>query len=68
MVSLIVNGCFITNNLDNENIKRQIRDELIDTELDAGEVINTLIFSQERWKDYQVTPLFKNIVKDGIEL
>ncbi len=68
MVSLIVNGCFITNNLDNENIKRQIRDELIDTELDAGEVISTLIFSQERWKDYQVTPLFKNIVKDGIEL
>jgi len=51
-----------------EKTKRQIRDQLIDTELEAGEVISTLIYSQARWQDYKVTPLYQNITKDGVEL
>jgi predicted nucleotidyltransferase len=51
-----------------ENYKRAIRDKLLDTELEAGEVISTIIFSQGKWNDYQVTPFYKNIIKDGIEL
>ena len=48
--------------------KTQIRNELLDTELEAEEVISSLIYSQEKWNDYQITPLYKNISKDGIEL
>jgi uncharacterized protein len=52
----------------NEQNKKVIRDKLIDTELEAGEVISTIIFSQKKWSDYTITPLYKNIIKDGIEL
>ena len=51
-----------------EKCKKDIRDKLLDTELEAGEVISTIIFSQRKWNDYQITPLYKNIIKDGIEL
>jgi uncharacterized protein len=51
-----------------EKYKKTIRDKLIDTELEAGEVISTIIFSQKKWNDYNVTPLYKNVIKDGIEL
>ena len=52
----------------NEHLKRQIRSGLIDTELEAEEVISTVIFSQDQWKEYIVTPLYKNILKEGVEL
>jgi predicted nucleotidyltransferase len=52
----------------NEQIKRQIRNRLVDTELEAEEVISTIIFSQEQWKEYLITPLYKNIAKDGVEI
>jgi predicted nucleotidyltransferase len=51
-----------------EKYKKAIRDKLLDTELEAGEVISTIIFSKRKWNDYQITPLYKNIIKDGIEL
>lgn len=51
-----------------ESIKKQIRDQLIDTELEAEEVISTLIFSQDKWSDYMITPLYKNIAKEGVEI
>ena len=52
----------------NEHLKKQIRTSLIDTELDAEEVISTLIYSQEHWNDYKLTPLYKNIAKEGVEV
>ncbi len=52
----------------NEHLKKQIRTSLIDTELDAEEVISTLIYSQKQWMDYKVTPLYKNITKEGVEI
>lgn len=58
----------LTSHQVDESMKRQMRDRLIDTELEAEEVISTLIFSQDNWSDYQITPLFKNISKDGVEL
>jgi uncharacterized protein len=51
-----------------EQMKRQIRDRLIVTELEAEEVISTLIFSQDNWSNYQITPLYKNISKYGVEI
>lgn len=51
-----------------EQEKKRIRDKLLDTELEAEEVISSLIFSKEKWNSYRVTPLYKNISRDGIEL
>lgn len=51
-----------------EKGKRHIRDKLIDTELEAEEVISALIYSESRWNDYQITPLYQNVERDGIEL
>jgi len=58
----------LTSHQMDESIKRKIRDRLIDTELEAEEVISTLIFSKDKWSDYQITTLYKNISKDGVEL
>jgi predicted nucleotidyltransferase len=52
----------------NERLKSQIRDSLIDIELEAGQVISTVIYSQEQWPNYQITPLFQNIEKEGLEV
>lgn len=48
--------------------KNLIRDILLDTELEAEQVISSIIFSQDKWHDYQITPLYKNIAKEGVEL
>jgi predicted nucleotidyltransferase len=52
----------------NERLKSQIRDSLIDVELEAGQVISTVIYSQDQWPNYQITPLFQNIEKEGLEV
>jgi len=52
----------------NERVKSQIRDSLIDTELEAEQVISTVIYSQDQWPNYQITPLFQNIAKEGLEV
>ena len=51
-----------------ERFKRQIRDGLIDTELEAGQVISTVIYSQDQWPNYRVTPLYQNIAEEGVEV
>jgi predicted nucleotidyltransferase len=58
----------LTSSNPTQQYKKAIRDRLIDTELEAGEVISTIIFSQSKWQDYSITPLYKNVIKDGIEL
>ena len=52
----------------NEKIKRQFRTGLIDTELDAEEVISTIIYSKNEWNNYQLTPLYRNIANEGVEI
>lgn len=49
-----------------ENFKSKIREVLIDTELEAEQVISTLIYSQQNWKNYKSTTLYKNITSDGV--
>ncbi len=51
-----------------ENIKQQIRSKLIETELEAGQVVSTVIYSQDQWPKYKVTPLYKNISREGLEI
>ena len=55
----------LTSKISDESLKRRIREVLIDTELEAEEVINTLIYSQKTWRNYQSTQLYKNITTEG---
>ncbi len=58
----------LTSKQVNSNYKKQILNKLLDTELEAEEVINSLIFSIDKWRNYKITPLYQNISKEGIEL
>jgi len=55
----------LTSVKSDESLKRRIREVLIDAELEAEEVISSLIYSQQTWRNYQSTPLYKNINTDG---
>ena len=58
----------LTSQKVNEKLKRTIRENLIDTELEAEEVISTIIYSKKSWPNYKNTPLFENISSEGIEI
>lgn len=51
-----------------ERLKREIRDRLFEVELTTEEVISTIIENKENWLRYEVTPLYKNIEKEGVEV
>ena len=58
----------LTSQKVDEKLKRAIREILIDIELEAEEVISTIIYSKKSWHNYENTPLFENILSEGIEL
>jgi uncharacterized protein len=58
----------LTSKKADEMMKREIRDRLIDIELEAEQVISTIIYSQNQWSDYKITPLYKNVHKEGLEV
>ncbi len=49
-----------------EAIKRHIRDQIFDIELETDEIISTIIENKNDWASYEVTPLFQNIEKEGL--
>ena len=51
---------------DTETIKRKIRDKLFEIELETDEIISSIIENKKKWGNYKVTPLFKNIEKEGL--
>lgn len=58
----------LLNKVVNESLKEQIRDELFEMELANDQVVSTIIYSKQNWKDLSITPLYKNIQNDGIRL
>lgn len=49
--------------------EQKFRHSLYDIELDSGEVISLIIYSKKEWnKKLKITPLFKNVNKEGIRL
>ncbi|MGE0019878.1 MAG: nucleotidyltransferase domain-containing protein [Draconibacterium sp.] len=50
------------------NLKNQINDELFEAELETDEVLTAIIANKNQWESYYNTPLFKNILKEGIEI
>ena len=51
-----------------ESLKRKIRDKIYEVELETDEIISTLIENKTDWLKYEITPLYKNIEKEGIEV
>ena len=44
-------------------------DEFYELELDTGEIISPLIYSKTDWSNNRnVTPLYENIIKEGIKI
>lgn len=47
-------------------LEDDILDKLYEVELKAGEVITSVIENRERWKNLELTPLFKNVKREGV--
>jgi predicted nucleotidyltransferase len=50
------------------DLKNKIYDELFEIELETEEVLTGIIQNINSWSDYSKTPIYNNILKDGIEL
>lgn len=50
-------------------IEKKYRDEMFELELEIGQPISTFIYSKNDWNTkHSVTPLYKNIQKDGVKI
>jgi predicted nucleotidyltransferase len=49
-------------------LKNKIYDELFETELETEEVLTGIIQNINSWSGYSKTPIYNNILKDGIEI
>jgi predicted nucleotidyltransferase len=59
--------------IDNKRVTNEIedlfRDDLYDIELECGEIISTFIYPKDYWKgSLSFSPLYKNVVKEGVRL
>lgn len=46
-----------------------LRDPILDIELDSGEIISLLVYSKNDWIGKQsISPLFSNVSKEGIRI
>ncbi|MEA3446368.1 MAG: nucleotidyltransferase domain-containing protein [Bacteroidota bacterium] len=53
---------------ENTETKKLFRDKIFDTELELEEAISTIIHNKEVWQEYEVTPLYQIISKEGIQV
>ena len=61
---ILVNEEKITN-----EIEKTIKYPLYEIEWEVGEIISPMIFSKIEWeKKYHITPFYKNVLSEGIEL
>ena len=58
----------LTNLLENRQTKNLFRDKTFDAELELEEPISTIIHNKSTWKEYEITPLYQNILKEGIKI
>jgi predicted nucleotidyltransferase len=63
-ILILVDSDKVTNDVDD-----QFRDDLYNIELESGQNISTLIYPKDYWKTTLIfSPLYLNIIKDGIRL
>ena len=53
----------------NFDYESDLRDPIIDIELETGEVISLLVYSKSDWRKKQISsPLFENVKNEGIKI
>lgn len=51
------------------DIERAFRNNLFDLEIETGEVFSTFVYQKKDWNTrHKVTPLYRNIKKEGVRL
>jgi predicted nucleotidyltransferase len=46
-----------------------LRDPIIDIELESGEIISLLVYSKSDWRNKKtISPLFANVIEEGIKI
>lgn len=58
----------LTNFQVTRDLKNRISDELFETELETDEVLTGIIQNINMWNQSSETPIYNNIIKDGIEI
>ncbi len=58
----------LLDSLINEEIKEKIHDELFEIELETEQAINSIIQSKKSWNDFNITPFYQNIKKEGVRI
>ncbi len=58
----------LTESNPDREFRNKIYDELFESELETDEVLTGIIQNIESWNEYSKTPIYQNIVKDGIEI
>jgi len=59
----------LTDYLVSIDVERSFRNKLFDLEIDTGEVFSTFIYQKRDWNTrHKVTPLYRNIKKEGVRL
>ncbi len=49
--------------------EKELHDPIYDIELESGQVISLLVYSQNDWHSKQsISPLFANVLKEGIKI
>lgn len=52
-----------------DDIENEFRNDLYTIELETGQIISTFIYPKEYWESTLIySPLYKNVMKEGIEL
>ncbi len=46
-------------------LKRKLRDEIYDVELEYTQPVSTIIVEKEKWNSMSITPLYKNVAVEG---
>ncbi len=59
----------LTDNPVSIEIEREFRNSLFDLEIETGEVFSTFVYQKKDWDTrHKVTPLYRNIKKEGVRL
>jgi predicted nucleotidyltransferase len=48
-----------------EELKKEIRNQLFEIELEMEQAISTIIHSKKEWTRFEITPLYQSIEKEG---
>ena len=52
----------------NLKLKTTFRERIYDIESDTSQVISFVLYGKSRWAELEITPLYRNVEKDGIRL